>query len=351
MLPDGGDGNPGPVPWNVPAAPVTGVFQFDNNKTYEPDGDIEAIEQLTLQAANQRRPYLRRTVAAGGEWVFAALPKEEVLPDEPDPAANDRQLTLDGLWIGIEEEGAVAVPVPCEPVMATLVLQGGFDRVVIRHCSLDPGGEQARVDPDLCRVIPFVTLLVRGNVEELIIESSILGPIVENEVAGERGTIQKLEVRDSIIQSIDGDTLPAIRTALGQVKLERTTVFGALESNRLYASDSLIQGLVTVTDNQHGCFRFSATNDDPRLRLPQRYESHLYAPALPNHFFVSRRFGDAGFAQLSDGAPPVILRGAENRSEMGAFSGLLGPIKRDDLDAKVNEFMPFGLIAQFINET
>ncbi len=106
-----------------------------------------------------------------------------------------------------------------------------------------------------------------------------------------------------------------------------------------------------MTDNQHGCFRFSAAADHPDKRLPPRFESHLFAGGIPNHFFVSRRFGDPGYAQLSETAPEEIVRGAENRSEMGVFSNLFNPIKLDDLEAKVNEFMPFGLIAQYIHET
>jgi hypothetical protein len=85
--------------------------------------------------------------------------------------------------------------------------------------------------------------------------------------------------------------------------------------------------------------------------LPQQFESRLFEPGIPNHFFVSRRFGDPGYAQLSETAPAELVRGAENRSEIGAFNSLLNPIKLDDLKAKVNEFMPFGLIAQYINET
>jgi hypothetical protein len=192
---------------------------------------------------------------------------------------------------------------------------------------------------------------VRGNVEELVIESSIVGPIIEDKVSGDPGTIQKLIIRDSIVQNIDPTASPAIETELGQVELQRVTVFGDVTVNRLFASEALIQGLVKVTDNQHGCFRFSATNDDPQKRLPPQFESHFFAPAIPNHFFTSRRFGDPDYAQLSETTSESIIRGAENRSEIGAFSSLLNPIKLDDLKAKVNEFMPFGLIAQYINET
>ena len=67
------------------------------------------------------------------------------------------------------------------------MLEGVFDRVVIRHCTLDPGGEKARIDPDQCEAIPYVQLVVRGDIEELIIESSIVGPIVEDKVTGAPG--------------------------------------------------------------------------------------------------------------------------------------------------------------------
>jgi hypothetical protein len=283
--------------------------------------------------------------------VFAAQPKAAVPPGEPQPEANFRVLTLSGLWIGIEQEGAAAVPAPCPPVAAALVLQGVFDRVIIRHCTLDPGGEKARIDPGQCQAIPYVKLLVRGNVEELVIESSIVGPIVEDTVSGDPGIIQKLVIRDSIVQSLEAPTAPAIDTALGRVEMQRVTVFGDVSGNRLFASEALIQGVVRVTDNQHGCFRFSATNDSPQKRLPQQFESHLFEPAIPNHFLVSRRFGDPGYAQLSETTPDAIVRGAENGSEIGAFSSLINPIKLDDLKAKVNEFVPFGLIAQYMNET
>lgn len=344
---DGHELNPGPIKEDREGAPFSipndGIHQFVNSKTYHHEGNVTDIHELTIQAANFQRPYVKRILVSGTEWIFQAAP--------PDPDANQRLLTFEGLWIGIEQEGAAPAPAPCLPVAAALVLQGEFDRVVIRHCTLDPGGEKARIDPSQCQAIPYVRLLVSGKVEELIIESSIVGPIVEDKVSGDPGIIQKLIIRDSIVQSIDPTASPAIDTELGQVELQRVTVFGGVTVNRLFASEALIQGLVRVTDNQHGCFRFSATNDDPQKRLPPQFEWHFFAPKIPNLFFVSRRLGDPGYAQLSETAPESIIRGAENRSEIGAFSSLLNPIKLDDLKAKVNEFMPFGLIGQYINET
>ena len=67
---------------------------------------------------------------------------------------------------------AVTLADPADPVpvvAARLVLEGDFRRVVIRYCTIDPGGEQARRDPVTVLVdkSPAVTLEVRGKVERL----------------------------------------------------------------------------------------------------------------------------------------------------------------------------------------
>jgi len=62
------------------------------------------------------------------------------------------------------------------------------------------------------------------------------------------------------------------------------------------------------------------------------------------------RFGDPGYAQLSRLVPDAVLRGAESSSEMGAFSFLLNPIRLASILAKVDEFGPVGMLAQYIFE-
>lgn len=334
--------DPGPIPWTIPSlTPPLEVkgFQFEDSKTYEPSDNVTlGSDYIIFQAANFQRPYLQRRVPNGTEWVFLS-------PNEDDDIPHSRSLDLDGLWIGIQPNDTTLT-------RATLVLEGTFDCVRIRHCTLDPGGTKAQITAGDNQVISSVQLIVRGGtVEELIIESSIIGSIVEDTTSDPAGTIGQLTIKDSIVHSPIPEDFPAIQTRLGVVNLERVTIFGNVLVKELNASETLIQGRVSVTDNQHGCFRFSATNNEPATRLPPQFESHLFTPGIPNLFFVSQRFGDPGYGQLSNLAPNEIRRGAENRSEIGVFSRLLNPIKQDDLDAKVREFMPFGLIPQFINQT
>ena len=353
---DGDELEPGPITGF--SLPADGVHQLVNSKTYVPDppaGNVVVdVDHLCLQAKNRERPYLRLVPGDDGEsWTFEALAK----PPDPDPAeeADRRLLSLEGIWLGVVpatvEAQTLGDPADAPtPVGALVVLEGVFDRVEIRHSTLDPGGERARVDPLECTPVPYVVLEIRGQVEELVVERSIVGPIREATSGADPCSVGRIVVRDSIVHSLD-PAVPAIATRVGEVRLERTTVFGDVRVDRLYASEALVQGRVVVADSQHGCFRFSAADDHPDNRLPPRFESHLFAGGVPNHVFTSRRFGDPGYAQLGRTAPATLVRGGENGSEIGAFNRLFDPIKLADLRAKVEEFMPFGLVAQLIRET
>ena len=128
-------------------------------------------------------------------------------------------------------------------------------------------------------------------------------------------------------------------------------MFGDVNVDRLEATDSLIQGVVRVVDNQHGCFRFSAAAAADDARLPRQYQSQLLAGGVPNHWFVARRFGNAGFAQLSETCPDSIRRGGENGAEMGAFNRVIDAIRRDDVRIKLDEYAPISVIADLVVET
>lgn len=154
--------------------------------------------------------------------------------------------------------------------------------------------------------------------------------------------MQEVSLADSIVQ---GDT--SLKLNSGNVHMKRITILGRLEVHRLWANEVLITDQATVTDTQTGCFRFSASPEDGRL--PRPYESHWIKGT--DALFISRRFGDPGYCQLSEAAPVELKRGAENGSEIGAFSHQLNPIKLDSLRAKVEEFMPFGLLPVFVYET
>jgi hypothetical protein len=300
---------PGGGPIAAAAIGTVGSVAITDSATYGPIADLAGVTALVFEAADEERPYVR--VAA--DWIVAA--------QAPPPEAT---LVLDGLWLGAA--GAFSV-----------VLRGVWGKVTIRHCTFDPGG----VDTDGLPIAP-VPLTVEGQIHELVIDQSIMGSITTS--AG--GLVHTLTATDSILQSIAPGT-PALALASGMTSLVRVTVFGGADVERLYASEAIITGHVDVTDTQTGCFRFSAAPAGSRLPHPFQSVS-LAAPAT---FFTSHRFGDPGYAQLGASAPIEIARGAENGSEMGAWASLLDPIKTDSLFAKVEEFLPFGLIPSFVKQT
>lgn len=302
----------------VPPPIVFDVAEVLDSANYTPIDNRDLITKLEFRSANRERPYLRLT----HDWLL-------------DTSTNtESELILDGLWIGAD--GAFEIQ-----------LLGDYELVTLRHVTFDPGGTDAAGNP-----IEAVPLSIVGNVERLVIENSIVGPI-RVEAGGELTT---LEIRDSIVDGQNSSD-PAILVPAGRVFMQRTTVFGEMEVEWLDASEVLITGLTVVTNTQEGCFRFSAVLErvDPlnpasaHSRVPHPYESYFVREF--NAVFTSRIFGQPGYAQLAESAPEFLRRGAENTSEIGAFSSLLNPILFDSLRAKVEEFAPFGLLPVYIFET
>jgi hypothetical protein len=232
---------------------------------------------------------------------------------------------LEGIWLGSEGNFAV-------------ILNGDYEQVILRHATFDPGGTND-MNGDPIRPVP---LIIKAKVETLIIEHCIMSHIVTRN----NGLVERLIVTDSIMDATNaGQT--ALQLADSEVKMNRVTVFGQSDVHRLWASETLTTGTVDVTDTQEGCFRFSAA--PAGSRLPRAYEAHTLTDAT--HIFTSRCFGQPGYGQLSQTAPLELKRGAEDGSEIGVFSSLQNPIKRDSLRIKIDEYMPFGLIPIFIEET
>jgi hypothetical protein len=300
-------------PITVANISVNGVAQIDDNKTYSPVSSISNIQRMVLQSANRKRPYLQ----LASSWILIA----------DASIGTDAIIVLDGLWIGGTGD-----------TTCNIILRGDYESVTIRNCTLDPGGSTNAA----AKTLRPLTLFVEGNVEKLCIEQSITGPVAVRN----NGFITSLVICNSIVQSVNTGT-PAIDAGLAEAEINSTTIFGAVNVHRLHASDVIITENVNVTDNQKGCFRFSAAPKDSRL--PRPYESFLFT-AGTHEWFNARRFGHPAFAQLTAVAPLAVRTGGENNAEMGVFNNLLNPVRTDALKTKVDEYMPFGLVPSFITE-
>ena len=300
------------------------VIAIADSETYTPVPNVEEIHELTVQAANQTRP----TVRLHADWVLTA-------------AANvDAMLRFDGLFVsggGLFTSGSSGGH--------QIILAGNYEEVVVTHCTLDPGGAGIRTFEEnaLGDYLTPTRLVIQGHVKRLIVTSSILGGIVTE---GD-GVVEQLSMQDSIVQSVVSDTL-AVRLTWGEALLNRCTILGRTHFHRLYASEVILYGATRVDNQQDGCLRFSAwvgREPDPNPLVsvvPRPYKSVPLDSATP--LFVSTRFGDPHYAQLSQSAPQEIRTGASDGSEMGVFASLKNPIKERSLLIKYHEFMPFGMV-------
>ncbi|CAN5282320.1 hypothetical protein BH09MYX1_BH09MYX1_28280 [soil metagenome] len=292
----------------LPSFGPTDVVEIEDSSTYDLDVGPASSTKLIVRAADRQRPYVR--IGDKG-WTLVGT--------------GDASLEIDGVWLGNASGTSTGI-----------TLDGDFGRVHLRRVTLDPGGTDAEGNP-----ISAVTLIVIGSVKELVIEDSIVGPIVRSGA----GLIETLTITRSIVQAL---TAPkAIDVDTGITRLSAVTVFGDVLVHRAESSEALIAGVMSTINAQDGCFRFGAAG--ATSTLPHPYESFV-SDDLEGAFH-SRLFGHPGYAQLGASAPIQLRRGGENGLEMGAFRDLYTPLKLDDLQKKVEEYMPFGLIPIFLLET
>lgn len=293
--------------------PATGLVDVDDSSTFEQPPDQTAIVDSTVRAAEGTRPFL----LLNGDWQLRA-------------SGSNRTLTLDGLWLGPLAAG-------------NLRIGGDFHRVTLRCCTLDPGGLDA-----IGNVLQPYLLQIDGTIDELVIENCILPGL---RLKGVNAGVDVITLVDSIVDASQAGSGGFVAPR-SHLTMTRCTVIGpaidspCLHVERLDCTDSLLAGLVDVTDLQSGCFRFSARG--PGSRVPHPYESQTVDDL--ERLFASRRFGDPEYATLSPRAPAGVQAGSEEGCEMGAFCAERNTIKLASLRAKVEEYMPFGRLPAYLTE-
>jgi hypothetical protein len=268
---------------------------------------------LVVRASNLRRPLLR--IKPPAHWTLTGSICQ----------GTRSRLLLDGLFVS-----------GCD-----IVLAGGFEDIVIRTCTLDPGSWHLHAPHNAIDGRPLVPsrLVITGTVRRLSIERCITGPVVVT------GYVEQVRFTDSILQVVAPHE--AIAIPAGITTIDRCTIMGKAEFRELEASNALFHGVVTVADNQQGCIRFSAFTKGSRL--PRRYR--CAEMDAEQNIFVSSSFGASHYGQLSGGVDPGIAAGAENGCEMGVFFRDQNPVKTRGLLSKLQEFMPIEVTPVLIGMT
>lgn len=215
---------------------------------------------------------------------------------------------------------------------------------------------------------PSVRWVDAGSRGSLVINHTITGRLVTSPDVS-------VELLDSAIDSLAdaGVALAAAddgKVAAGMLQLVRTTVIGTIRVRALeLAEDALVTGQVVSEQQQQGCVRFSYLPSDSRV--PRRYrcqpewavqqardvaqqlDPFVTADALTQlemrirssmrPVFTMTRFGQPAYLQLHTSCPVEIKTGAENGSEMGIFHSLGQAQRKANVQARLEEYLRFGL--------
>jgi hypothetical protein len=298
-------------------AASSGTVEIGDSLTYNnaPNYTITGANSLVLRACNLQRPLVR--FANPTQWTFTGSIVNGV----------GSNLLLDGLFVS----------------GADIVLVGAFDQVTLSTCTLDPGawdGIAPQLAIDGKPLVP-AHLSINGTVRSLVIDRCILGPVA---TVG-NSTVEHVTITNSILQVVS--RTDAIAIASGETRIRGCTILGEASFRQLEASNSVFAGIINVADQQQGCLRFSAFTNGSTL--PSKYR--CVSLERNHNLFSSIRFGDPYYAQILPSVEPEIRAGAEDGSEMGAFSRDKNPIKERSLLIQYQEYMPIGLTPVLIYMT
>jgi hypothetical protein len=285
------------------AGELAEVVQFEDSATYPDEAPVwpaaptnAAVRaatrlSLTLQAAERERPVVLVDPAQG--WTL------------PAPAPEYAALTLRGVALG--GDGWTGMELPAA------------ERVALELCSV---------------------LWAENRLELADLPEGTEVTVTRCETAGLLlAGAGVLTVADSIVDAHPG---VALRAPAGEVVLDRVSVGGDTRVRVLEASEAVFDGHVSVEDRFRGCVRYSRVTSGSTLP-----RVHRVAWDTPLRL-VSRNRRDPAWWRLREDCDAAISRGAENGSELGAFSLTQLAERMEGFERRLGEFTPAGLVTGII---
>jgi len=339
--------------WQVDLCPDA-IISILDSRNYPLPNSITLRNEgwLAIEAADGQRPLLQ---APAGMTMDVSPP---VAAGDPD---RNGVLTLSGVVL----EGFLHVI-------------GDLGQLRILHSTLVPGrqldenGKPTSSNPSL--TVEGLSASGATINTELKVEAaySIVGGLVVPENAF------GIWILDSIVDGAGANAIsgpaaggPPVPTHSAPLTTERSTFFGQVLVKSLDASEVIFTSVADVQRTQNGCVRFSYV--PPGSHVPGRYRcqpgleiEQEIADALKLNplltaaeqteitdfvqgwlvpSFKAHNYGSPFYAQLHLGCPEQIRTGAEDGSEMGAFSNLKQPQRESNLKIRLQEYLPFGLEA------
>ena len=325
--------------WDKQPAGIDGVIAVLDSGTYPENLNVNVPEGSRLLIVAADWPALRESGAAGNNHLDPnglrphILGKVNVDGTAANSSQNPGQLFVDGLLI----EGALTV------------VAGNLGALSLSHSTIVPGaGLKAASSGNSSNSGLTVTLY-----------RTICGPITLSK------SIPALNATDCIISSgpAGSEKDAAMAAPGGNVNVQATTVLGTTAARIVNAGNSIFTGVVTADRQQAGCVRFSYVPDTSETARRYHCQPDLAFTGITDAAarnavrarltpqFTSLDFAQPFYAQLSSRCAQEIIAGADDGSEMGAFSFLQQPQRKANLLTALDEYLRFGLEAGITEET
>lgn len=321
--------------WNGLTGPnAVGMIVMLDSSTYEED--LTGADRIIIPQASQ--------------LSIVAYDWPRMPPLQPPPVEPDRRrphIRGDIAVVGMAQDASGAGG---ELILEGLLVEGdvraermtghhlGFLR--LSHCTLPPGSSQIVTTADNPRLTIALSRTICGRLR------------MPHET-------QSLNLEDCIVDSQGGQAIEATMTA---VRIERSTLFGSVHVRHLDAGNSIFLAPVLADRRQQGCIRFSYLPRDSKT--PRRFrcqpdlaletagatqQALVLARVVPS--FTSEAYGHFAYGQLRRDCDESVRTGAEDGSEMGAFSFLKQPQREANLRESLDEYLRLGLEAGLIYVT
>ena len=305
------------------------IITFKDSGTYNVDTEKTTIslnpdQELVIQAANGCRPFLR---FLDGDKNISTLKIDRSDKHENDESRTAASLTISGLLI----EGGLKIA------------ENSLSKLEIIHTTLVPSS------------LPSIVVEPENRNFDLDISHSIIGSLRLSErmrgLAFKDGIIDAQGLEDD---SNDNNAIGGNNGGVGpSTALERVTVFGEVRVSSLtLATEVIFNELVTVSRRQEGCIRYSYL---PIGSLsPKRFRCQPELALVAEKYFntdflrpgfVSSRYGEPEYGQLSRDCAQEIKTGGEDNREMGAFNYIMQPQREANLKASMDDYLRFGMEA------
>jgi hypothetical protein len=313
--------------------------------------DSDTYPEPLTGAARIEIPAGARLAIAAGDWPLEDQAGEGAVPERVlgRLASDEKARPHLGGDIAVRGIAPPDAANPGELILSGLLVEG---RVRVAP------GNLGRLSMFDCTVVPGIGGVIANAGTGAGAGNASLGVSVVRSITGPlelAGTVATLHVADSIVDG--GEASKAIDAAGAGADIQQSTVFGAVDVERLAAGNSIFTERVTTLRRQEGCVRFCHVPEDSstpgrfRCQPDLALQGHLdpdvrrriaatLAPA-----FTSTRYGDPAYAQLSSAGAHELATGAEDGSEMGAFSSLKQPQREANLRLALAEYLRSGLDA------